>query len=970
MRFQKWVGCVLLVAAALAGGPRALAGGPRWYAGSGYFDPAVMGRPVVWMNGQVKYYTDQGALSPIVSNSQANTMVANAAAVWSAVNTAAVKISRGGGLAEDVNGANVTNGSSGLTEPADIQSTDTSVPVAVVYDEDGSVTDAIYGQGASDPKACPRNAVMTDVDHFSTAGNIAHAVMIVNGLCATDSTQLANLQYEMIRGFGRVLGLDWSQANEEMFSNDQITTDGTAGWPIMHPIERLCNGSGGACMPNETTLRYDDISALNRAYPVTAANQSLYPKKTVTATATFSVHGTITFKRGQGMQGVNVVLRPLTSSGPDLLYTVTAVSGASYEGNAGNPVDGYTDANGNALNRFGSTDPTLEGYFDLSGVPLPPGMTQSDYQLTFEPLNSLYADEQSVGPYTPGQVTPSGTMPVITLAGVQAGMSIEKDVTIGDSADELHSGDDGTEASPAVVNASGQWMGRMCCYGHSGWFKFYARADREFTVEVEALDETGAATESKLRPVIGLWNAAGAVETTPVAGTAQPFNGDETGLTTLSAVSTAGAFVRVGIADQRGDGRPDFAYVGRVLYADTVTPGRLPASGGDITIVGMGFRPDSVVYVNGVQAQVTQVTPTRITAVAPPSNGATGTVLLEVEDPQTLGVAMIANGLGYEAQSGDALTILTAPSGTVPEAVPVDFTVRALAADLSPAGGIPVTFAVTQGSAVLGSGVGCGAATCTMTTNADGVATIAVTPDSTVLAQVTASLANGAKVLAEFTGAPPSTMYALTPNLYVAIGGSTTWSPQAMVLASGLPSAGSQVLWQTTSPGVTLGAQTTTTTDGNGVATGQISVSPQIGADAGTVQACLVSTTTCVTFNVVPVHLETANLHPVSGTEQSVGAADTPAPAVLEATDAIGRPMAGATVTFHETMFAWTPACVGSESCPSPPVLGQQTVSVVSASDGTVRLTPMANQGVPARIVVEATVGANAVYDFELDQTP
>ena len=966
MRFQKsllWVVCGVV---GLVWAPRAVAGGPRWYAGSAYFDPAAMGQPVVWSNGQVTYYTDQGALSPMVSNSQADTMVANAAAVWSGVKTAAVSITRGGSLAEDVNGTNVTDGSTGLVEPADIQSTDTSVPVAVVYDEDGSVIDAMYGQGASDPNDCPQDGVMTYVDNFSTTGNILHAVMLVNGLCATSSTQLANLQYEMIRGFGRVLGLDWSQANEEMFANDQITTDGTAGWPIMHPIERLCNGGGGECMPNETTLRYDDISALNRTYPVTAANQSRYPGKQVTATVTFSIHGAIRFQRGQGMQGVNVVLRPLTSSGPELEYTVTAVSGASYQGNAGNPVDGYTDANGNALKRFGSNDQTLEGYFDLSGVPLPPGMTQSDYQLTFEAINPLYADEQSVGPNTPGQVTPSGTMPVIAIPGVQAGMSLEEDVTIRDSADELHSGDDGTDADPAVVNSTGQWMGRICCYGHSGWFKFYARANREFTVEAEALDETGAATENKLRPVIGLWNITDAVGTAPVTATAQPFNGSEPGLTTLAAVSTASSFVRIGIADQRGDGRPDYAYIGRVLYADTVSPARLPAAGGEITILGMGFRPDSAVYVNGVAAQVTSVTPTRITAVAPPSNGATGTVLLEVEDPQTLGVAMITDGLAYDAQNGDALTILTAPSGTLPEAVPVEFTVRALSVDLTPAAGIPVTFAVTEGSA----GLSCGAAICTVATNADGVATIAVTPDSMALAQITASLVNGAKVLAEFTGVPPSSLYALTPNLYVAIGGSTTWTPQALVLASGQPLAGGQVLWQTTSLGVTLGTQMATTTNSSGVATGQVSVGAQIGTNAGTVQACLVSTTTCVTFNVVPVHLETAAIQPVSGTAQSVDATQALSAAVLEVTDAIGRPMAGATVTFHETMFAWTPACTGSEPCPSPPVLGEQTVEAVSASDGTVSLTSMANQGVPVRIVVEATVGANAVYDFELEQAP
>lgn len=85
MRLERLVGWILLVAAALVTTPWAVAGGPRWYAGSAYFDPAVMGQPVVWQNGQVAYYTDQGELSPMVSNAQANTMVATTAAVWSGV---------------------------------------------------------------------------------------------------------------------------------------------------------------------------------------------------------------------------------------------------------------------------------------------------------------------------------------------------------------------------------------------------------------------------------------------------------------------------------------------------------------------------------------------------------------------------------------------------------------------------------------------------------------------------------------------------------------------------------------------------------------------------------------------------------------------------------------------------------------------------------------------------------------------
>ena len=56
----------------------ACAGGPRWVAGSSYFNSSVKGQPIVWANGQVSYYTDLGALSAKVSQTQANAMVATA----------------------------------------------------------------------------------------------------------------------------------------------------------------------------------------------------------------------------------------------------------------------------------------------------------------------------------------------------------------------------------------------------------------------------------------------------------------------------------------------------------------------------------------------------------------------------------------------------------------------------------------------------------------------------------------------------------------------------------------------------------------------------------------------------------------------------------------------------------------------------------------------------------------------------
>ena len=72
----------------------------------------------------------------------------------------------------------------------------------------------------------------------------------------------------------------------------------------------------------------------------------------------------------------------------------------------------------------------------------------------------------------------------------------------------------------------------------------------------------------------------------------------------------------------RGDGRPDYAYNGWVLYADTVQPPRLPASGGPIVIHGMGFRPSDTVLVGGQNATVTSISPNEITAIAPAASPA------------------------------------------------------------------------------------------------------------------------------------------------------------------------------------------------------------------------------------------------------------------------------------------------------------------------------------------------------------
>ncbi|MGH9590304.1 MAG: IPT/TIG domain-containing protein, partial [Terracidiphilus sp.] len=604
----------------------AYAGGPKFVAGVSYFNSSVLGEPVRWTNGQVGYYVDRGPLNASVSNQQATAMVDAAAALWSAVPTAGVTLTDKGQLSEDVSGSNLVPGPNGrIAQPADVAPSASNFPVGVIFDEDGSVIDNLYGAGASEPDSCQNNGVWVWIDNFTTDATIAHAILVLNGRCATTTALLQMMSFEIERAFGRILGLDSSQVNPGALAGNNPSA--AAGLPIMQPLSGACGPAGGICIVNPNALSYDDIAALNRLYPVTVANLVSFPAKELTSANTISIQGTVTFRSGYGMQGVNVVARPLDSNGNPLYqYTVTFVSGAYFCGNHGNPVTGYTDSSGNRLDMWGSNDPSVQGYFDLSGIPLPPGVTRADYEVTFEPIDPLYIYGNSVGPYLQGQPAPSGTMGAQTLPGLIAGSTQMLKITVGDSAAGNYQDAIGTASTPRPMPASGFWIGRLSQVGQADWFVFPVRAGRTFTVVTQALNEAGAASNSKAMPVIGAWDGFDAVTSAP-AGYAPGLNGSAAGETWLQLAAASNDQVRIAIADQRGDGRPDYAYRGWVLYADTVQPVRLPASGGPIVIHGAGFCLSDTVLIGGRPATVTSVSPNEITAIAPAAAaGVTGSV--------------------------------------------------------------------------------------------------------------------------------------------------------------------------------------------------------------------------------------------------------------------------------------------------------------------------------------------------------
>jgi hypothetical protein len=972
------------IALALLAATTAWASGPRWITGPPYFT-APSGTPVVWFTTHPLYFTDPGDLSASVNHATADAMVAAAAGTWN-VPTSAMVIAYGGALNQHVSAANAYLGSNGPVFPADVQSSNyAAIQIAVIYDRDGSVTDMLLGSGASDPAECRQNAVTESVDSIVPAGFIQHAILVLNGRCTGPAPeQQLQMRYQLERAFGRVLGIGWSQTNDNVFTQTpQPTSNQALHWPIMHPIDIVCGAYTYQCLPQPFTLRDDDVSAISALYPyVIYGNPSAQPPapgKTWSYTQASIVNGTVTFPTGEGMQGVNVVVQRQQGgwSNPEAWYDTSSVSGYRFQQNAGNPVLAATTGIAASM---GSTDPQWEGFYSLAWIPdIDPEGAQNGAMfvvVTTEAINPLYIGAYSVGPYATGNVEPSGAPESHLLnryalqASRYSGGIVTGYFAPSDAASNCDIANDGVESAPQPVAASGWWTGVLCAHGHAAWSNFTAQAARTATLEVTALDEGGLATAAKAMPLIGVWAATDATGTLPtVAATASSFNTVSLGMSAASVATTQAEALRFVIADARGDGRPDFAYRARVLYADTIQPAITSVNGGQITISGMGFRAGNEVTVNGVPAVVSSWTATTIVAVAPPESAfraiPAGPVDVAVIDLSTRGTTLMTGALTYGGIAPDFVTLVSAPSGTVAVGTlaATPFAVQVFLGDgVTPVVGLPVTFSVSPGSVQFGA---CAAPPCVVLTDATGLASTTVTPTSFGTFTLQAA-AVGAVQTATFTSATHS-IASVRPIEYVAAGATVAWTPQVSVVQNGAPAAGVVVSWSAS--GVIAISPASSLADSLGVAQVAAIAGPLAAGAQASAQACA-WTTVCANFTAVSVDPSAWRLVVVSGAGQSVSASATFAPVVLRVTDGNGNPVAGAPVAVHQTVDAAEMPCPTRGPCPIAPVLAASNVAAISDADGLVSVTPMQISGVGELTNVAVATGTQGFVSLSLEQQP
>jgi hypothetical protein len=240
MRPCRRVAALVLVLASLVPA-RGFAAGPLFVNDAG--------TPLVWETRPVPWNSDLGTLG-VLDQASAHQLVDDAFAVWAAVPTAAITFADAGALSADVTAANV-----GLFVGV---CGDGRSPI--VFDTDGTITDALFGAGAS-------NSILgfagpecgTFVPPVITEASAVLNGKFIDGVASggNPEVELETFFGVLVHEFGHYVNLDHSQINLlEAFDGQTLNDDTIA---TMFPF--VVSG------PETATLTRDDAVSLSMLYP-------------------------------------------------------------------------------------------------------------------------------------------------------------------------------------------------------------------------------------------------------------------------------------------------------------------------------------------------------------------------------------------------------------------------------------------------------------------------------------------------------------------------------------------------------------------------------------------------------------------------------------------------------------------------------------------------------------------------------
>ncbi|MGA9801928.1 MAG: IPT/TIG domain-containing protein, partial [Terriglobales bacterium] len=777
-----------------------------------------------------------------------------------------------------------------------------------------------------------------------------HALVVINGVCAATSAQLPDVQYRLVRVLGRTVGLGWSQANVNVLTRNPLPTSADfAGFPVMHFADPIDCVPVTICYPEPGVPAMDDMDALARLYPAGSTPQPAG-----------RVYGSVYFTDASGnatqpMQGVNVVARLMINGQPSRQYVVTSVSGFSFCGNAGNIIVGYLDGTGLPYNRWGSDDPLLEGFFDLGQLMIPNGNTVAEYQLSVEALDPNWST--GVEPYAPTQVAPSGSFAPVAVT-VSNGSNAEQDILmLQDEIAQTHPGSGSSYANPAPLPQGGAWGSWISGYASTDWFEFRAQANRTASVAVTALDEAGQPTETKLLPVIGIWELSDQSEDPAPASTPSAFNSMTFAMTRLDAQFGVSEAYRVGVADFRGDGRPDYFYQASLLYSDTVTPARLSLAGGVTTLNGIGFSPGLQVTVAGNNGTTLSASASQI-QVAVPSGTPDGTATIQVTDPVSGAFSQMIGALTYGASATDLLLLLQGaePATAVGSQAASAIRVRAVAADgVTPVSGATIAWTSTATNGLQFSTCG-GGSSCSVLSDEAGESSSRVTPTVTGPSTITIALAPASysppqSQQATVVGTSTTLdLAAVAPTQYVGQGATVVLPLTVEALDLGAPMANVTVNFAIVRGTASLSAGSATTNN-SGFATITANLT-NLSANVQ-VSACVApNNAPCQTFTLFAWPPSLWTVETVSGSSQVLLTGQAFQPLVMRVTDgsAAANPVMGVNVSFATTL-----ARVSENGMPV--LLGSSQVPVATDQNGLAAIVPSAGNVGPCDVFITVSAG-------------
>jgi IPT/TIG domain len=449
-------------------------------------------------------------------------------------------------------------------------------------------------------------------------------------------------------------------------------------------------------------------------------------------------------------------------------------------------------------------------------------------------------------------------------------------------------------------------MGSFNPYGDIDFFQFTGKANRTLSVFATALDETGAASESKSQPVIGMWTLSDPENSPAPANTPSAFNSSVFGMTMLNAqLLQASGFV-IGISDFRGDGRPDYRYQARILYGDQVSPARASVAGGTaLAVSGLGFQSNTRITIANAVAPPLAISANQALITAPAK--ADGVQDIALTDPPTLANSVLSGALTYGAGPNDTLSLIAGgnPRTPVGGQAPNPVQVQVFAPDgRTPVQGASVAFSSSPAAAFSACS---GGNSCTVLSDQDGQASSFVTVLTDNVMTISVRLAPSSypspqQVQTTLVGSESALDIALVPQTTsITLGASVNLTLTARVLSNGSPLSGSTVNFQIFKGSAGLSAPSVTT-NSNGYASTLLEISSMAGDVQ--VSACVgPGNSPCLSFYGTAVPTSVLQLQAVAGSPQVVSAGQILQPVVVRVTDSSTppNPVLAAAVAFQYT---------------------------------------------------------------------